>query len=71
MSRKFWEPVNQSDAQRREWIDAVTTKQRAKSDLNLNTELFEDTHAEFRIAILVIGVISLVAFWRTERKRWL
>lgn len=68
MSRKFWEPVNQSDAQRRE---LTAPKQRAKSDLNLSAELFEDTHAEFRIAILVIGVISLVAFWRTERKRWL
>jgi hypothetical protein len=71
MSRKFGEPVNQNDAQRRERIDAVTTKQRVKSDLNFSAELFEDTHAEFRIAILVIGVISLVAFLRTDRKRWL
>jgi hypothetical protein len=38
------------------------------ADLNLKAELFEDTHAGFRIAIFVIGLVSLcVWLWRGRK----
>jgi hypothetical protein len=39
--------------------------------LKFDNEMFENTHAGFRIAILIIGVISLVAWLVNDRKRWI